>query len=118
MRQFDYCMPSKIVFRHGATNDIKEYIQGSRVLIISDPFLYQNGTAKAIGGRLTGCQVAYFSDIEPNPSCESVDAAAQAARELGAQTVIGIGGGSSMDVAKIVSCLTTNEGSIYDGRPG
>ena len=118
MRQFDYCMPSKIVFRHGATNDIKEYIQGSRVLIISDPFLYQNGTAKAIGGRLTGCQVAYFSDIEPNPSCESVDAAAQAARELGAQTVIGIGGGSSMDVAKIVSCLTTNEGSIYDYYSG
>lgn len=118
MRQFDYCMPSKIVFRHGATSDIKEYIQGSRVLIISDPFLYQNGTAKAIGGRLTGCQVAYFSDIEPNPSCESVDAAAQAARELGAQTVIGIGGGSSMDVAKIVSCLTTNEGSIYDYYSG
>ena len=46
MSQFEYCMPSKIVFRHGAASDIKSYIQGNRVLIISDPFLYQNGTAK------------------------------------------------------------------------
>lgn len=118
MSQFEYCMPSKIVFRHGAASDIKSYIQGNRVLIISDPFLYQNGTAKEIGSRLTDCQVSYFSDIEPNPSCESVDAAARAARELGAQTVIGIGGGSSMDVSKIVSCLVTNEGSIYDYYSG
>lgn len=118
MNQFEYCMPSKIVFRHGAANDIKNYIQGDHVLIISDPFLYKNGTAEKIGSHLTDCQVAYFSDVEPNPSCESVDAAAQVARELGAQTVIGIGGGSSMDVSKIVSCLVTNEGSIYDYYSG
>ncbi len=118
MSQFEFCMPSKIVFRHGAAKDIKNYVQGDRILIISDPFLYHNGTAKGVGDHLTGCQVAYFSDIEPNPSCESVDAAAKAARELGAQTVIGMGGGSSMDVAKIVSCLVTNEGSIYDYYSG
>ncbi len=118
MNQFEYCMPSKIVFRHGATQEIKRYVQGDRILIISDPFLYQNGTAKAVGDHLTDCQVAYFSDIEPNPSCESVDAAAKVARDLGAQTVIGMGGGSSMDVSKIVSCLTTDDGSIYDYYSG
>lgn len=118
MSPFEYCMPSKVVFRHGATKDIKNYVQGDRILIISDPFLYKNGTAEAVGQNLSGCQVAYFSEIEPNPSCESVDAAAKAARELGAQTIIGMGGGSSMDVAKIVSCLTTNEGSIYDYYSG
>lgn len=118
MSQFEYCMPSKIVFCHGATKGIKNYVQGNRILIISDPFLYKNGVAKSVGENLTDCQVAYFSDIEPNPSCESVDAAAAVARELGAQTVIGMGGGSSMDVAKIVSCLVTNEGSIYDYYSG
>ena len=118
MSQFEYCMPSRVVFGHGATKEIKQYIRGNKVLFICDPFLYKSGTAEKVGANLTDCEIVYFSEIEPNPSCESVDAAAQAARDLGAQTVIGMGGGSSMDVAKIVSCLVTNEGSIYDYYSG
>ena len=76
-------------------------VQGDRILIISDPFLYKNGTAKAVGDNLTGCQVAYFSNIEPNPSCESVDAAAAVARELG------------FDMEKV----NVNGGAIAIGHP-
>ena len=118
MSQFEYCMPCKIVFGHGAMKNIKDYVQGSRIFFICDPFLYKSGVAQKVGSNLTDCEVVYFSEIEPNPSCESVDAAAKAARDLGAETVIGMGGGSSMDVAKIVSCLVTNEGSIYDYYSG
>lgn len=115
---FSYCMPSRIVLGKGSTVRLKEYIQGNRVLIVCDPFLYQNGIAQRIGAGLEGCTVSYFYAIEPNPSCESVDAAAAAARELGAQTVVGIGGGSSMDVSKITACLAGDEGSIYDYYSG
>lgn len=116
--QFTYCMPTKVCFGAGIARKAADYIDGENVLIISDPFLYQNGTAKAIGDCMTGKKVAYFSEIEPNPSCESVDKAAALAREVKADCVIGLGGGSSMDVSKIVSCLVTNEGSIYDYYAG
>ncbi len=118
MTEFSYCMPSRIVLGKGSTAQLKKYVQGSRVLIVCDPFLYETGAAKRIGAGLEGCEVAYFHEIEPNPSCESVDAAAAAARALGAQTVVGIGGGSSMDVSKIVACLAGDEGSIYDYYSG
>ncbi len=115
---FHYWMPVRIQFGTGATRRIGEWARGERILIISDPFLYNNGSAKRIGEGLKGKQVEYFRDVEPNPSCESVDAAAKTARDLKADVVIGIGGGSSLDMAKIVSCLTTNEGSIYDYYAG
>lgn len=87
-------------------------------MIVSDPFLYENGTAESIGKSLKGKDVAYFSEIEPNPSCESVDKAAEAARTIKADCVIGLGGGSALDVSKMVSCLVTNVGSIYDYYAG
>lgn len=115
---FNYFMPVKLCFGSGVSKKMDSYITGERIFIISDPFLYQNGIAGEIGRCLSGKTVTYFSDIEPNPSCESVDAAAALAREANADWVIGLGGGSALDVAKIVSCLITNEGSIYDYYAG
>lgn len=116
--QFNYCMPTRICFHAGASKETAQFMHGENVLIISDPFLYKNGIAQKIGESLVGKKVAYFSEIEPNPSCESVDKAASIGREIQADCVIGLGGGSSMDVSKIVSCLITNEGSIYDYYSG
>jgi len=115
---FQYFMPVNLHFEAGASKQMEPYIKGDNILIISDPFLYQNGTAQEIGNSLSGKAVTYFSDIEPNPSCESVDAAAQKAREVKADCVIGLGGGSALDVSKIVSCLVTDGGSIYDYYAG
>lgn len=112
--KFKFYMPTRILYEKGLSKHLADYIPGRRVFIISDPFLFKNGTAQAVGGAMKDKEVAYYSDIEPNPSCESVDAAAAAARAHKADCVVGIGGGSSMDVSKIVSCLVTNEGSIYD----
>ena len=115
---FEFWMPVKVCFHAGASKEAASYIRGSSVLIISDPFLYKSGAAKAVGDSLKGKKVAYFSDIEPNPSCESADTAAAAARSINADCIIGLGGGSAMDVAKVVACLTTNAGSIYDYYSG
>lgn len=114
LSSFSYCMPTRVVFGAGSTKHAVTEIAGDSVLIISDPFLYQNGAAEAIGSNLTGKHVAYFSDIQPNPTTTSVDAGAELARNVKATTIIGLGGGSAMDVAKVVSCLVSNPGSIYD----
>jgi len=116
--QFNYYMPVKLEFGAGVSKEVRKYIKGDSVLIISDPFLYNNGVAKAIGESLTGKRVHYFFEIEPNPTCASVDMALEKARAASADCVIGLGGGSALDVSKIVACLTTSEGSIYDYYAG
>ncbi|MCG8499685.1 MAG: iron-containing alcohol dehydrogenase family protein [Firmicutes bacterium] len=115
---FKFYMPTKVCFGVGIAAEITEYVEGKNVLIVCDPFLYQSGAAKKIGDRLEGRHVAYFSEIEPNPCCESVDKAANAARQIKADCIIGMGGGSALDVSKITACLVTNEGSIYDYYAG
>lgn len=117
-QSFKYCMPTQICFHAGAAKEVASFIKGNNVLIVSDPFLYKNGLAEQIGAAMEGKRVAYFSEVEPNPSCESVDKAAAQAREINADCVIGLGGGSAMDVSKIVSCLVENVGSIYDYYSG
>ncbi len=118
--KFNFWMPVHVALDAGISKRAADYINGKQVVIISDPFLYKNGVAGQIGDSLeaAGKNVVYFSDIEPNPSCECVDEAAKLAREHKADCIIGLGGGSSLDVSKIVSCLTTNEGSIYDYYSG
>lgn len=116
--QFEFFMPTKVCFEPGISKNAERYIKGDNIVIISDPFLYKSGVAKQIGDSMKGKNIAYFSDVEPNPSCESVDRAAAVAREIKADCVIGLGGGSALDVSKIVSCLVSNEGSIYDYYSG
>lgn len=111
-------MPVRIKYETGMSKKLPEIIEGQNVLLICDPFLYKNGTAEVLGKSMGGKNVAYFHGVEPNPSCESVDEAAKIARVTKADCVIGLGGGSAIDVAKIVACLTTNEGSIYDYYSG
>lgn len=116
--QFKFFIPTKIIFDYEATSKLKEYISGSKALAVVDPFLYESGIAQKIMSHATSLKIEYFFEVEPNPSCESVDKAAKLAREFGADCIVGIGGGSAMDVSKMVACLATNEGSIYDYYSG
>jgi len=116
--KFDFHMPVHICMGAGISRRVADYIKGENILVISDPFLYQNGTAQKTGESMTGKKVSYFSGIEQNPSCECVDAAAAQAREIQADCIVGIGGGSALDVSKAVACLTGSGGSIYDYYSG
>ena len=119
INKFYYHMPTEIFFGPGVSkNNLNQLLSGNNVLIISDPFLYQNGIAQQIGESLKGKNVHYFSEIEPNPSCETVDKAAEIARKIKADCIIGLGGGSSLDVSKITACLAGETGSIYDYYAG
>lgn len=62
----------------------------------------------------SGIAFATFSEIEPDPSAITVEKAFAIARELDAQAVLAVGGGSTMDVAKAVAILSTNGGRIHD----
>lgn len=117
---FHHHMPVNIFFGTGIVEEkLGLFLKESQnVLVICDPFLDESGKAKSITTGIDGCTLHFFSEIEPNPSCDTVDRAVALARELQADCVIGLGGGSALDVSKITACLAGTTGSIYDYYAG
>jgi len=55
-----------------------------------------------------------FAEVEPNPSCDTVDRGAYFAKRENVEVVVGLGGGSSMDSAKAIACLKDTDGKIIE----
>src|SRR5690606_26629143 len=90
---------------------------GRRVLIVTDAGVAATGHPARIAGQLeaAGLEVAVFDGVHVEPTDESMIAAVEWAREAGPfELVVAVGGGSSIDTAKAVNLLTTNEGSLED----
>ncbi|WP_029004015.1 iron-containing alcohol dehydrogenase [Azorhizobium doebereinerae] len=88
----------------------------SRVLIVTDPGILKAGLLAPTLEVLRDAQIAHriFDRVEADPPEEVVLAAAAEAVEMGAQGVLGLGGGSSLDVAKLAALLAKGEESLAD----
>lgn len=89
---------------------------GASVLFVTDPGLMKLGVAAPAIADLEarGFAVAVFDDVSPDPSAESVVKAADLARDRKASCVVGFGGGSSMDVAKVAALLVGSDQPMDD----
>lgn len=119
MSQFNFNTAPRIVFGEGAIARIGEIAAaqlGQRVVLVTDPGLLKAGVVMPALEALAMAQVAVevFSDVEADPPEAVVEAAASKARDFGAQGVIGLGGGSSMDVAKLVALLAPGHEKLAD----
>lgn len=87
-----------------------------RVLLVSDPGLHKAGLLDAPMQALreAGVDVTLYSDVQADPPEASVLDAVAAGRACGAQAVIGLGGGSSLDTAKLVALLCGREQKLED----
>ena len=97
----------------GAINAIADEINArgfKKALVASDPDLIKFGVTKKVTDVLDNAGIAYeiFSDIKPNPTIENVQAGVAAFKAAGADCIVAIGGGSSMDTAKAVGIIITN----------
>ena len=97
----------------GAISAIATEIQArgfKKALVASDPDLIKFGVTKKVTDVLDNAGIAYeiFSDIKPNPTIENVQAGVEAFKASGADCIVAIGGGSSMDTAKAVGIIITN----------
>lgn len=77
-------------------------LKGDRVLIVTDRKIEELGLVEEVRKRLKekGAEVHVFDDVEPDPKDSTVAACAKVASEFNPDLIIGLGGGSSMDVAK------------------
>ena len=81
-----------------------------KALVCSDPDLLKFGVTQKVLNVLDGASLPYeiFSEIKPNPTIENVQAGVAAYKAAGADYIIAIGGGSSMDTAKGVGIIIEN----------
>ncbi|MBR2878012.1 MAG: lactaldehyde reductase [Clostridia bacterium] len=81
-----------------------------KALVCSDPDLIKLGISKKVLDVLEGAGLSYdvFSEIKPNPTIENVQAGVAAFKAAGADYLVAIGGGSSMDTAKAVGIIINN----------
>jgi len=97
----------------GAINEIANEIKArsfKKALVCSDPDLIKFGVTKKVTDILDNEKIAYeiFSEIKPNPTIENVQAGVAAFNKSGADCIVAIGGGSSMDTAKAIGIIIEN----------
>ena len=95
-----------IVFGEDALSELAR-IEGKRAFIVTDPNLAQLGFVDMVGQRLKAAGMAYevFSEVEPDPSLQTVKRGAEQMGQYAPDWIIGLGGGSSMDAAKAMWVL-------------
>lgn len=81
-----------------------------KAFVCSDPDLIRFGVSKKITDILDNAGLAYeiYSNIKPNPTIENVQTGVEAFKKSGADYIIAIGGGSSMDTAKAIGIIIRN----------
>ena len=97
----------------GSINDIVGEVQGrglTKAFVCSDPDLVKFGVTGKVTSVLEKAGLAYelYSNIKPNPTIENVQTGVAAYKASGADYIIAIGGGSSMDTAKAVGIIINN----------
>lgn len=117
MHQFTFNTALSVVCECGAAQNLARYCQDlgvARVMLVTDPGIISLGISEPIVAKLqqAGVSVELYSDVEADPPERVVLAAAQCAREANIQGVIGLGGGSSMDVAKLVAVMANSSQAL------
>lgn len=97
----------------GAINEIATEVNGrgfKKCFVCSDPDLLKFGVTKKVTDVLDGASIDYeiYSQIKPNPTVENVQTGVKAFKASGADCIIAIGGGSSMDTAKAIGIIIEN----------
>lgn len=108
--QFDFATTPRVIVRPGAMLAPAEWLAGfpgRRLFVVTDPGLVKAGVVAPVLAALeaAGREVVLYQDVEADPPEARVLATVAAAREAGAEIVVGLGGGSSMDTAKLVALL-------------
>ncbi|MGQ9543168.1 MAG: iron-containing alcohol dehydrogenase [Candidatus Bathyarchaeia archaeon] len=116
---FSIQLPKKIIFEEGASQNVPDLAKSfnpESILLVTDPVIRGIGVSDKITEPLqrAGVKVDIFDQVEPEPSVEAAEAVVRFARGSSYDLIIGLGGGSSMDMAKLASISITNPNPITE----
>lgn len=90
-----------------------EKLGGKRVGIVTDGGIVKSGIKDDVIQALNR-EAFWFEEVQPEPPLETVDACVEFVRKNGCDLLVGLGGGSSIDTAKMASVMVTNPGKVSD----
>ena len=116
---FDYQPRTRVVFGVNSIERVGELaksLAARRVLLVTDPGIVSAGHAGRVQALLeaAGMMVTCFDQARENPTTQCVERCVGIAREATIDTIVGLGGGSSMDTAKGCNFILTNGGRMKD----
>lgn len=119
MPAFAFHAAKSVIVAPGAAAQLADHVArlGARsVLVVTDPGVVRAGLVEPMlqGLREAGLAVSCFADVEPEPPVAVVLRAADQARASGADCVVGFGGGSSLDAAKLAALLAATDLRLED----
>jgi len=121
MCTFEFQTRTRIIFGEGAIDRLgalARELKFRRPLLVADHGLQASGHVAEASQSLAGAGIepVPFHDFESNPDTNMVEAGRVFAATAGIDSIIGLGGGSSMDCAKAINFVLTNGGSMRDYR--
>jgi alcohol dehydrogenase class IV len=119
MKTFSFTGAKKIVFGNGSFAGLAEHLaelKVSRPLVVLDGNLAGTGLGERLSGLLDKAKIGFvlYDKAVPEPPIELADEGAKLAIRKKCDGVVGIGGGSAMDLAKAIAVLAANKGKAED----
>jgi len=114
-----FLSPNKVIFGNGTAGQVGKEAQqfgAKKALIVTDKGVVKAGLLASVQDSLKEQKIDFdiFDKVEAEPPAANVDEGAQTAIANGVDIVIGVGGGSSLDVAKGIAIMAKNKGKILD----
>ena len=118
-QNFSVNQPTRILFGLEAVRQLSDLIRdlgGRRVFLVADPGLKSAGIITRISAILDTAKIPYslYDKVTPEPGLKLADQGLRLAQKNKADCVVGVGGGSALDIAKAISILLTNGGKAED----
>lgn len=120
MNNFELCLPTKIVFGKGMCDEtgaaLAEFGWKHALVIYGKGSVVRTGTLMRVLSSLEKAGIAFteFGGVQPNPEVNFVREGIAKAREVGADVLLAVGGGSAIDTAKAISLGSHYEGDVWD----
>ncbi len=119
IKPFSFTGARRIVFGTGSFAKLAEHIQalkGRRPLVVLDKNLAAAGFQEKVEEVLgqSGLKISFFDKADPEPKLDLADEGARIALKGKCDLVVGVGGGSAMDLAKAVAAVAGNQGHAVD----
>jgi len=124
-KRHTYSYPTRIEYGPGAANDLVAIVKQAgykKGFLVTDQGVVSVGIPEKIENNFkrAGIQITTFSDVKSNPTDDNVYDGTTAYKESKSEFIVGVGGGSPIDTAKVIKCLATHDGPLekYDDMKG
>ena len=117
---FEFSLPTRVIYRAGLIDDLKDVVAhyGSRrALLVTDAVLVQTGLVERVkaGFARTAIDIAaVYDQVPPNSTIKTVEDCAALGRAQHCDLIIGLGGGSVLDTAKVANILIVKGGQVAE----